>query len=129
MFLTVRIEAVAPYELSPNAGKKSKWTTGPMTKALRQASRSETARQLNDELRDLFIECDRVVIRTIVWWPKGRAEMDGDNLKSSYKAAYDGIADALGVNDRKFLVAVPEQHRDPNGNAVTEFEVEPQWRE
>lgn len=29
---------------------------------------------------------------------------DQDNIEASMKAAYDGIADALGVNDRRFII-------------------------
>jgi hypothetical protein len=37
--------------------------------------------------------------------PKTARRMDDDNLIASLKATRDGIADALGVNDRRFATA------------------------
>lgn len=50
--------------------------------------------------------------------PKGPAP-DGDNVNAACKAYFDGIADALNVNDRLFCVAEPEfAERVPGGKVV-----------
>lgn len=39
---------------------------------------------------------------TTTFYPPDRRPRDEDNLKASMKAAYDGIADAIGVDDKHF---------------------------
>ncbi|WP_148649262.1 RusA family crossover junction endodeoxyribonuclease [Novosphingobium barchaimii] len=39
---------------------------------------------------------------TVTFYPPDRRHRDDDNMIASFKAARDGIADALGVDDRKF---------------------------
>ena len=50
---------------------------------------------------------------TITFVPPDRRHRDDDNMIASLKAARDGIADALGVNDRRFrpnyVFAEPEK--------------------
>ncbi len=38
----------------------------------------------------------------IVWHPPTRRKIDDDNMVARFKAARDGIADALGVDDNRF---------------------------
>lgn len=44
----------------------------------------------------------RIPLR-VAFYPPDARHRDDDNLVSSFKASRDGIADALGVNDRRFL--------------------------
>ena len=58
--------------------------------------------------------------RIHVWidaYPKDRRRRDADGLLSSMKAALDGIADALGVDDRRFVPHpfVKDEVRGPYG--------------
>lgn len=50
---------------------------------------------------------------TITFVPPDRRQRDHDNMIASTKALQDGIADALGVNDRRFrasyVFAEPEK--------------------
>ena len=39
---------------------------------------------------------------TVDFYPPDRRHRDDDNMISSFKAGRDGIANALGVNDRRF---------------------------
>jgi len=43
----------------------------------------------------------------ITFYPPDRKRRDDDNMIASFKAARDGLADALGVDDRRFR---PEYH-------------------
>jgi crossover junction endodeoxyribonuclease RusA len=38
----------------------------------------------------------------VIAWPKGQRRLDNDNAWASLKAMHDGIADALGIDDRHF---------------------------
>ena len=40
---------------------------------------------------------------TITFYPPDKRHRDADNMVASIKAGLDGVADALKVNDRRFL--------------------------
>lgn len=54
-----------------------------------------------------------------VYWEKGRRMYDDDNLVASLKAARDGIAQALGVDDKRFVSSGVAQLRDGAGKGET----------
>lgn len=55
----------------------------------------------------------------ITVYPKNRGPMpDRDNAQAACKAYLDGIADALGVNDRNFVPAVQFGERTQGGKIV-----------
>ena len=86
-----------PKELSPNA--RLHWTkTAPIKKAYRL---------------DCFLLAKQAKLRAdwegdIVLWldfyPPNRRHRDDDNLVAAFKAGRDGLADALGVDDKRFRV-------------------------
>src|SRR4051812_37067049 len=43
-----------------------------------------------------------LIVRTTAHPPKGKVKPDADNLAASQKSAFDGIALALGVDDKHF---------------------------
>lgn len=45
---------------------------------------------------------DSLIAVAIRFYPPDRRHRDDDNMIGAFKAARDGIADALGVNDRRF---------------------------
>lgn len=47
--------------------------------------------------------------------PKGGRELDADNLTACCKAYLDGVAQALGVDDRHWQIGTVTQVRDPDG--------------
>ena len=51
----------------------------------------------------------RLRLRMHVVWERGRQRQDGDGLLASLKGAIDGIAKAIGRNDRDFVFAPVEQ--------------------
>ena len=85
-----------PKELSPNSrvhwAKKSK-----IVKQYRQACWA-----LAMEAK-LVIPADEKIKIHITFYPPDRRHRDYDNMISSVKAAIDGLADALKVNDKRFL--------------------------
>ena len=99
-------------ELSPNTkchwGKKAKAIKSTRWAAYltsRQVIALEQAKWLADyEKLHLFIE----------YCSKSNRQHDGDNVISSCKAIFDGIADYLGVNDKKFVNHPPVFNREIN---------------
>jgi crossover junction endodeoxyribonuclease RusA len=55
------------------------------------------------------------------FYPPDRRARDDDNLMASMKAARDGIADALGVNDRRFKSSY--EFEEPDGEGRVEVEI------
>lgn len=95
-----------PRECSPNArahfAKKAK-----AARTYREAAQLATKSTLNGEpgVRDALTTARRICYRlTVSWEPGRRGTIDEDNTLASAKAALDGIAAALGVDDRRFTV-------------------------
>lgn len=65
----------------------------------------------------------RPVTVNVTVHPKARGPLpDKDNTVAACKAYLDGIAKAIGVNDREFAVPnVSWSHRTPNGGFVLEI--------
>lgn len=51
----------------------------------------------------------------VVAWEKGHRRMDDDNCKASTKAFTDGVATALGIDDKNFILGDVRQVRDKEG--------------
>lgn len=60
-----------------------------------------------------------------IGWERGRKRMDDQNVKSLLKATCDGIADALEVNDRHFIIGEVVQMRDPDGVGYVRVTITP----
>lgn len=83
-------------ELSPNA--RVHWATrARFTKAAR-----ETAWLCAIEARAPRLDEGTPLILTTTFLPPDRRAYDEDNLKARMKASYDGLSDALRVDDRHF---------------------------
>lgn len=54
----------------------------------------------------------------VEFFPPDRRHYDDDNLLSRIKAARDGVAEALGVNDRRFVTQFSVSDRVIKGGAV-----------
>lgn len=84
-----------PKELSPNAklhwAKKAKFT-----KSYRQTAWALSLEAKIKANKDGKVEMD------ITFCPPDKRHRDYDNMVASIKAGLDGLADALGVNDRMF---------------------------
>ncbi len=95
------IEIVYPWpakELNPNCRKH--WTVKSKAAAAYRATGSVLTRV---ELFPFFPDFgDGQIHLWIKFFPPDKRARDEDNLSSSLKSLKDGIADALGVNDRRF---------------------------
>lgn len=69
------------------------------------------------------IDADALSVR-YVFYPPSRREFDLDNALSSLKAAADGIALAVGIDDSKWKVAVSKAAKVEKGGIVM---VELEW--
>jgi crossover junction endodeoxyribonuclease RusA len=74
------------------------------------------------EARASFAGKDKIPVK-ITFYPPDNRHRDDDNMVGSFKSYRDGIADALGVNDRRFsphyFFAEPEKP----GRVVVEIAV------
>lgn len=86
----------------PNARSRSHW---PKTNAMAAAKRAAWATALEARL-DMPAGEQFTVQITCLPKPRGVAP-DGDNINAAAKAYIDGIAAAMGVNDRCFTVLPP----------------------
>ena len=100
-----------PKELSPNArihwAKKAK-----ITKAYRAA-----AHVLTKQAGLVAPETGRILL-VLEFVPPDRRHRDEDNILASFKAARDGIADALGINDRRFVTQFSQSAEVVKGGMV-----------
>lgn len=100
-----------PKELSPNArvhwAKKAKAVKSARDYGFIQAKGSKITIPNVEKLH--------------VWWafyPPDKRKRDDDNLLASCKAFRDGIADALGVNDHKFISHIELKDEVVRGGVV-----------
>lgn len=84
-----------PKELNPNTrchwSKKAK-----AAKAYRKEAGWAT------KLSGDVVAADGVIDMHIMFYPPDKRSRDDDNLMAAFKSARDGIADRLGVNDKRF---------------------------
>ena len=88
--------------LSPNA--RTHWAVLAKVKKLARAD-ANTLTTIAIPLKDKRVIAageDRIPM-VVRFYPPDARLRDDDNAVSSFKAARDGIADALGVDDRRFL--------------------------
>jgi Holliday junction resolvase RusA-like endonuclease len=101
--------------LSPNA-RSGHWA---VAARLKRNAREDTAMLVRAELGpDVKAIGARLAAAGSIpievrFYPPDRRRRDDDNMVASFKAARDGLADALGVDDRKFrpryVIADPEK--------------------
>lgn len=109
-----------PAELFPNRSKGKHWTTTYTAKTnYRQLSGWSTKHQMKD-----WKPTDKPIRLTVTFVMPDKRLRDTDNCLAAAKAALDGMADALGVNDRQFQpVVVYRQYGDKPGKMIVELEV------
>jgi crossover junction endodeoxyribonuclease RusA len=109
-------------ELSPNA--RLHWKA--LARKKKSARRTAWGAALSAHLPK--IEDGTPIRVTTTFFPPDRRSYDEDNLKARMKAAYDGIADALGVDDRYFRHA-PITIAAPAVGGKVEVEIGPLMEE
>lgn len=86
-----------PKELNPN--KRNHWTV-----VHRVARQYREACHLLAKQSGASIDWEGDVHAWIDFYPPDRRARDDDNMIAAFKAGRDGIADALGVNDKRFRI-------------------------
>lgn len=89
--------------LLPNA--RAHWRTkATVTKKARADATIATYGALGCGLREVrsALAGEGKIALTVTFYPPDERRRDDDGMVSSFKAARDGIADALGVDDRRF---------------------------
>jgi len=101
-----------PKELSPNARPHHMAKRRALNKARSWGFAAAK------EARVSIAAGDVPVILTVTFCPKTRNKVDQDNAMASCKAYFDGIADALGVNDSLFRFREPVMAEPVKGGQV-----------
>lgn len=116
--LVVRIPIDLSFDLSPNArvGWRRKHA---VTKATRWAAKAYALETVmgaapTGDLDD-WLAVTRFRLDATIYWAKGRKRVDDDNGWTMLKPIRDGLADAIGRNDKDFTTGALTQERDPDG--------------
>lgn len=121
--LVIRIPGTPDARLSPNSRCHWRAKQGPKGQ-LENAAFYATIGAL-DEHMDFSVAVEgEITVRTTIYWEKGRKTMDADNALASMKFALDQVAQALGVNDKRFRHEPIVQTRDPDKRGFVEVIVE-----
>jgi crossover junction endodeoxyribonuclease RusA len=89
-----------PKELNPNASLH--WTAKRKAARLYRAACNVVALQAG--LRKGSVTWEGDIHVWIDFYPSDRRARDDDNLIAAFKAGRDGLADALGVDDKRFRI-------------------------
>lgn len=84
-----------PRELSPNT--RGHWSK--RAKAAKAYRKACLALAIESGIK---VDWDGDVHLWITFFPPDRRNRDDDNIIASFKSGRDGLADALGINDRRF---------------------------
>lgn len=110
-----------PPELFPNRSKGKHWT---VTHAKKTAYRENSAWLTKYQMKD-WKPTDGQIKVTITFVMPDKRLRDTDNCLAAAKAGLDGMADALGVNDRQFQpVIVYREHGDKPGKMIVFLDVD-----
>ena len=109
--------SLPPKALTPNA--RPHWAA--KAKAV-QAYRGEAKLVARGAIREAGLDVppgwgDEIMVRATFWFRVNRRR-DRDNAQASLKAALDGIAEALGVDDSRFVIAPATLLVDATGPRV-----------
>jgi len=104
--------------LSPNARKHRMRVA-----ALRKRQRSECFVETRRQVGTPRLRPDAEFLVLLTFCPSDRRARDRDNLGASMKSALDGVADALGVNDRQFVQIAYRMAKDVAREACVVVEI------
>ena len=100
--------------LSPNAKRRTHWRVyQPVAKLARSDAHALTCCAIPLGEKKTLRESGSSVPITVTFVPPDRRRRDDDGMIGAFKHARDGIADALGIDDRLFkptyVIAEPEK--------------------
>ena len=114
-----------PAELFPNEANRrtGHWGYEKKARLMRTLAWGLTAQALGPKLRAYAHDGGEIRLAYALTPPMRRGKVaDEDNVLSALKPARDGIADALGVDDRHFRNLTPQWHpREGAGKVVISF--------
>ena len=94
--------------LTPNAKRRKHWRTyQPAIRDARALGWGRTLEAVPADRRQAITAGDAKIEPVITFYPPDRRHRDDDGMIGSFKHARDGIADALGCDDRRFR---PQYH-------------------
>ena len=103
-----------PAALNPNQARKHHWSV-----------RSKAAKKYRADCAwlakaaQLRVPAEGCINVRLEFYPPDRRIRDDDNLIAAFKAGRDGVADALGVDDKRFRMGATEiREKRPNGAVV-----------
>lgn len=108
--------------LSPNAKRRTHWRVyHPVTKKARQDAHFLTLDAMQTaQLRPDAIPEGKIPI-AVTFYPPDRRHRDDDGMVGSFKAARDGIADALHVDDHRFQASYRFEEPEKPGRIEVEI--------
>jgi crossover junction endodeoxyribonuclease RusA len=69
-----------------------------------------------------------ITIHAVIGWEKGRRGYDPDAAHAMLKPYIDGIADAIGIDDKHITLATVTQDRDAEGKGFVKVAIEQETR-
>ena len=109
--------------MSPNA--RGHWSKGYKAKArYRRTAYSQAVMAGAGVVRGALAGEHPIPMR-VTFVPPDRRRRDWDNMLASIKAGIDGIADALGIDDSRFRLAMEVVEPASSGVGVVQVEVTP----
>lgn len=115
--LVIVIPGTPPSRLSPN-GTRNTWERHRLAQEAKGTAYTATlaARwQRGHALLSAFPGDGPIAVSVVIGLAKGRRRLDDDGASGLLKSTQDGIAQALGVNDRRFRLDGIIQERDKAG--------------
>lgn len=103
MVIIIKLAFPSP-DLSPNKGRSHWAPHAKAVKSYKLACWADTLAQCGSKVKPLFGADDIIDVHMEFYRPH-KWRFDEDGLVSRMKAGLDGIADALGVNDRNFRIS------------------------
>lgn len=89
--------------LFPNAKRRKNWRTyAPVAKAERELGAGELLAQVGPMIRHAIKQGEAPIPMVIKFYPPDRRHRDDDGIIGAFKHLRDGLADGLGVDDRRF---------------------------
>ena len=105
-----------PTDLSPNARKH--WAV--VAKAKRQYRKDcfSVSKEQLKKYRGVYKNIPEKLVLEMTFLPPDKRNYDRDNLVARMKSGIDGLADALGINDKRFNTVISTMDSDYLGGFV-----------
>lgn len=109
-----------PAGLNPNSRHAHPAMKGAIAGRYRQECWALALERFGSHGRRGFLPDDGMIAVRLDFYPPTRAKRDDDNCIAMFKSGRDGVAQALKVDDARFVVT-PYLHKDPRGCVVMTF--------